>query len=140
MYRRLDLDALARDPAASGLEPGSVDAIVLEHVLYDVEDLHATLSAFHRLLRPGGALIFTGAFRGRAAAFFPCEMLQLTLASYGRARLDPPYRANVGYLTLDEWTLSLSRAGFDVAGQPAAEDQERMPHGGILACRAEETP
>ena len=38
-------------------------------------------SRFRRLLRPGGALIFTGAFRGPAATFFPCEMLQLTLAS-----------------------------------------------------------
>jgi SAM-dependent methyltransferase len=134
VYRRLDLDALARDPAASGLGPASVDCVVLEHVLYDVEDLHGTLVSLRRMLRPDGALIFTGALRGRPATFFPCEMLQLTLASYRRARLDPPYRAQVGYLSLAEWERSLSRAGFDLAALPALEDQERMPHGGIIAC------
>jgi SAM-dependent methyltransferase len=133
VYRRLDLDALARDPASSGLAPDSVDCVVLEHVLYDVEDLHATLASLRRLLKPGGALIFTGAFRGRPADFFPCEMLQLTLASYRRARLDPPHRANAGYLSLREWELSLSRAGFDLAVQPAPADHDRMPHGGVVA-------
>ena len=133
VYRRLDLDALARDPSASGLAPASVDAIVLEHVLYDVEDLHGTLVALRRLLRADGALIFTCGFRGRPGAFFPCEMLQLTLASYRRAKLDPPYRTTLGYLTAAEWERSLSRAGFDLALEPALEDLERMPHGGIVA-------
>jgi SAM-dependent methyltransferase len=133
VYRRLDLDALARDPSTSGLAPGSVDCIVLEHVLYDVEDLHASLVAYRRLLKPDGTLIFTGAFRGRPATFFPCEMLQLTLASYRRARLDPPWRRQVGYLSAEEWSLSLTRAGFDLAAQPALGDQESMPHGGIVA-------
>jgi SAM-dependent methyltransferase len=134
VYRRLDLDALASDPAASGLAPGSVDCIVLEHVLYDVADLHGTLARLRELLAPGGALLFTGAFRGRPATFFPCEMLQLTLASYRRAKLDPPYRSCAGYLSASEWALSLSRAGFDMAALPAIEDQERLPHGGVVAC------
>lgn len=132
-YRPLDLDAFARTPSIAGLAPGSVDCIVLEHVLYDVADLHATLLALRSLLRPGGALIFTGAFRGRPATFFPCEMLQVTLASYRRARLDPPYRSNIGYLSLAEWELSLSRAGFAPQVLPAPDQQEHMPHGGIIA-------
>lgn len=133
VYRQLDLDALAKDPASCGMAPASVDCVVLEHVLYDVADLHATLVALRSLLKPSGALIFTGAFRGPPARFFPCEMLQLTLASYQRAKLDPPYRAHIGYLSLAEWELSLSRAGFALSALPAKEDQERMPHGGIMA-------
>ncbi len=135
-FKRLDLDVFARDPATSGLAPASVDCAVFEHVLYDVEDLHATLVALRGVLRPGGVVIFTGAFRGRAATFFPCEMLQLTLASYRRAKLDPPYRTTVGYLSFDEWERSLSRAGFALAAQPAPDDHARLPHGGVVAWAA----
>ena len=133
VYKQLDLDALARNLGCCGIAPGSVDCIVLEHVLYDVADLHATLVALRSLLKPSGALIFTGAFRGSPSSFFPCEMLQLTLASYRRAKLDPPYRSHIGYLSLFEWELSLSRAGYALYAQPAAEAHERMPHGGIIA-------
>lgn len=133
VYKRLDLDAFARDPEAAGFTKASVDCVVLEHVLYDLSDLQASLLAFHWLLKPGGALIFTGAFRGRPKSFFPCEMLQLTLASYRRAKLDPPYRTNLGYLSLEEWERSLSRAGFAISVLPAPEDQEAMPHGGVIA-------
>jgi SAM-dependent methyltransferase len=132
-YRRLDLDVVARDPGAAGLARGEADVVVLEHVLYDVEDLGATLDALRWILRPGGALIFTGAFRGRPASFFPCEMLQLTLASYRRARLDPPYRTEVGYLPLDAWARSLARAGFTFEVWPPPSQHERMPHGGVVA-------
>ncbi len=132
-FRRLDLDAFARDPAASGFAAESVDCAVFEHVLYDVEDLHATLVALRRVLKPDGTLIFTGAFRGRAATFFPCEMLQLTLASYRRARLDPPYRTSVGYLSLADWERSLTRAGFSFEAWPPPATHARTPHGGIIA-------
>ncbi len=133
-FRRLDLDALPRDPAgAAGVAPGSVDCVVLEHVLYDVADLHGTLTALRALLRPDGALVFTGAFRGEPGGFFPCEALQLALASYTRARLDPPWRRQAGYLSLDEWRRSLARAGFDCAFAPAEQELAARPHGGVIA-------
>jgi SAM-dependent methyltransferase len=74
----------------------SVDAILLEGVLYDVCNLHEVLCAFRRMLRPGGILAFTMAFRQRPAIFFPCEILQSSLHSYYRAKLDPPLRMNYG--------------------------------------------
>lgn len=133
-YRRLDLDALPRDPSGiAGVAPASLDGVVLEHVLYDVADLHGTLTALRALLKPDGVLVFTGAFRGRPGRFFPCEMLQLALASYGRARLDPPWRRQAGYLSLDEWRASLARAGFACAQCPAEERLDAQPHGGVIA-------
>jgi pyochelin synthetase len=132
-YRRLDLDALPADPSAAGLAPGSVDLVVLEHVLYDVADLHGTLTALRGLLAPGGALVFTGALRGRPRDFFPCEALQLTLRSYQRARLDPPYRVQAGYLSRDEWSRSLTRAGCAMAVAAPGADDAAAPHGGIIA-------
>src|SRR4029077_11836882 len=89
--------------------------------------------ALRTLLRPSGVLIFTGAFRVRPAAFFPCEMLQLTLASYQRGRLDPPYRTTVGYLSFAEWERSLARAGFALSAEPRPSEHEQTPHGGVIA-------
>ncbi len=112
----------------------SLDMIILEHVLYDVIDLDATLKLFHQILKPGGYLVFTMAFRSEPKSFFPFEYLQSTFQSYNKARLEEGYRNNVGYLTLKEWENSLKRAGFeDFEVHPAGEDQVQWPYGGILA-------
>ena len=112
----------------------SVDMIILEHVLYDVIDLDATLKLFHQSLKPGGYLVFTMAFRTEPKNFFPFEYLQSTFQSYNKAKLEEGYRNNVGYLTLNEWENSLKRAGFeDFEVHPAGKDQIQWPYGGILA-------
>jgi SAM-dependent methyltransferase len=134
-FQRVDLDAL---PSAGGPfnRPASVDLIVLEHVLYDVRDLHATLQAFHTMLKPGGWLAFTMSFRDRPSVFFANEIFQSMLHSYNKAKLDPPRRQSIGYLTLQEWELSLRSAGFtEWEVYPAPQEHARWPFGGIIAYR-----
>ncbi len=112
----------------------SLDMIILEHVLYDVIDLNATLELFREILKPGGYLVFTMAFRSGPKDFFPFEYLQSTFQSYNKAKLEEGYRQNVGYLTLSEWENSLRRAGFEeFEVHPAGENQIQWPYGGILA-------
>ncbi|WP_165373503.1 class I SAM-dependent methyltransferase [Sorangium cellulosum] len=134
-FQRLDLDALSTAGNAFA-RAASVDLIVLEHVLYDVRDLHATLQAFHTMLKPGGQLAFTMSFRDRPSLFFPNEFFQSMLHTYNKAKLDPPRREHVGYLTLREWELSLRAAGFsEWEVYPAPEDHAKWPFGGIVAYR-----
>jgi SAM-dependent methyltransferase len=134
-FERLDLDRLpARTTALAG--GATVDLIVFEHVLYDVRDLHATLTACRSMLRDGGVLVFTMSFRARPQIFFANELFQSMLHSYNRAKLDPPRRRNMGYLTLEEWELSLKAAGFSSwSVYPDPEDHTRWPFGGIVARR-----
>lgn len=129
----LDLDRvpLAETPYT---REQSVDAVLLEGVLYDVHDLHAVLCAFRKMLRPGGILGFTMAYRQRPSVFFPFEMFQSSLHSYYRAKLDPPRRVNYGYITLDEWHRSLRDAGFvDYEIHPKPETHSQLLLGGIVA-------
>jgi SAM-dependent methyltransferase len=131
-FRQLDLNDLGHNPG-SLFEDGSLDVIVLEHVLYNVKDLHATLGALRRGLKDDGLLVFTMAIRTRPRSFFPCEFIQSTLRSYHKAQTDPPFRTNVGYLTWKEWDLSLDRAGFASRVYPDPELHEALPHGGVIA-------
>lgn len=131
-FKVVNLDKLdAADPFA---RPNAVDAIVLEHVLYDVTDLRYTLRRFHDMLRPGGILAFTMSFRQRPRDFFVFEFMQSSFQSYHHAKLEPGFREQTGYLTLAEWEASLARAGFDpIEVYPAAADHRRWPFGGIVA-------
>lgn len=135
-FDRVDLDQLDEYDDLPYLQDASTDIIIFESVLHDVERLHQVLSSCRRILKPGGWLAFTAGSRGRPGLFFPCELLQSTLHSYYRAELDPPRRVNVGYLSIEEWTLSLVDAGFLVfRAFPAPEHQEKWPYGGIVAQR-----
>jgi len=132
-FKTANLDKLLVDEQDFTRE-SSVDLIILEHVLYDVIDLDKTLKLFHRMLKPDGFLVFTMAFRTRPGNFFIFEYLQSTFQSYHHARLEPGYRENIGYLTLDEWHKSLCRAGFEnYRAYPEVQDHEGWPYGGILA-------
>jgi SAM-dependent methyltransferase len=128
-----DLDH-ARQQTLVYTQDESVDVIILEMVLYDVANLREILTTFHKMLKSGGMLIFTMAYRQRPALFFPAEMLQSTLHSYYRAKLDPPLRVNCGYLTIKEWELSLRDAGFDEYHiYPQIELHSEFLFGGIVA-------
>jgi SAM-dependent methyltransferase len=135
-FDRIDLDQLDEYDDVPYLQDGSTDLVVFESVLHDVERLHQVLRSCHRILKPGGWLAFTTGNRHRPGLFFPCELLQSTLHSYHRAQLDPPRRVNVGYLSAEEWALSLVDAGFpEFRVFPAPEHRERWPYGGIVAQR-----
>jgi len=110
------------------------DIVIFEHVLYDLIDLHKTLTTVRKMLKPDGVLVFTMAYRLRPREFFPFEFMQSTFQSYYTAKLEPEYRENIGYLTIDEWEKSLVRAGFlTYEVYPAREDIEKWPYGGIIA-------
>jgi SAM-dependent methyltransferase len=133
---RFEVHDLDRTPlqALPYTQNESVDVIILEMVLYDVANLHDLLTMFRKMLKPGGILVFTMAYRQRPALFFPAEMLQSTLHSYYRAKLDPPRRVNYGYLTLEEWKLSLRDAGFEEYHvYPEPERHPELLFGGIVA-------
>ncbi len=63
-YLKLDIDK-ANNPDIVGsvedipLEDNSVDSVVSMQVLGDVENLNKAVSEFHRVLRPGGAMLLT---------------------------------------------------------------------------------
>ena len=133
VFKTANLDSLTLN-GSSFTRDASLDVIILEHVLYDVVDLDKTLKLFNRILKPDGFLVFTMAFRTEPRHFFLFEYLQSTFQSYNKARLEPGFRENIGYLTLGEWELSLKRAGFErFEVYPAVEDQVQWPYGGILA-------
>ncbi|GIG21118.1 hypothetical protein Cch01nite_18420 [Cellulomonas chitinilytica] len=135
-FDRVDLDQLDEYDDLPYLQTGSTDLIVFESVLHDVERLHDVLRSCHRILKPGGWLVFTLGNRHRPGLFFPCELLQTSLHSYHRAELDPPRRVNVGYLSVEEWSLSLVDAGFpDFRVFPDPTLRETWPYGGIVAQR-----
>ncbi|MCP4298412.1 MAG: class I SAM-dependent methyltransferase [Proteobacteria bacterium] len=116
------------------LEAESVDVVILEHVLYNLTDLHKSLQLFHHMLKPDGLLIFTMAYRHRPKDFFMFEYMQASFQSYNTTKLDPPYRKNAGYLTLDEWKSSLSRANYkDLEIYPNEKDHVKWTYGGIIA-------
>ncbi len=132
-FKVVNLDKMEIDtmPFTKG---NSMDMIILEHVLYDVIDLDATLRLFHHMLKPDGFLVFTMAYRSRPKDFFPFEYLQSTFQSYNKAKLEPGFRENLGYLTVKEWEKSLKKAGFDQFDiHPSAEFQTKWPYGGIIA-------
>lgn len=132
-FKTANLDDLFLNGSAFTRE-SSLDLIILEHVLYDVVDLDKTLKLFRRILKPGGYLVFTMAFRSAPKHFFLFEYLQSTFQSYNKAKLEPGFRENIGYLTLEEWENSLNRAGFTTFDvYPQAEQQIRWPYGGIIA-------
>jgi len=133
LFKVVDLDKMeiGTEPYT---QPDSLDVIILEHVLYDVTDLHKTLEVFYQVLKPDGFLLFTMAYRMSPKHFFPFEFLQSSFQSYNKAKLEPGFRENLGYLTIDEWDKSLKRAGFEkYEAYPAAEDQIKWPYGGIIA-------
>jgi SAM-dependent methyltransferase len=50
------------DAVAPSLPPASFDAVVSRHLMWTLRDPHAALSAWHRLLRPGGRVVAIDGF------------------------------------------------------------------------------
>lgn len=103
LYARLETKPIE----ALSLPPGSVGTIVSNSVLEHVADLHTVLIACARLLRPGGALIFTT----------PTEAFARWLAVPSQRYRDWRNR-HYDHRNLwpwNRWYAELDRAGFTVA-------------------------
>jgi SAM-dependent methyltransferase len=132
-FKVVDLEKLGTY-ADRFLKSNSMDVVIMESVLYNVADLNDTLGHLHRILKPGGVLIFSMFFRTRPRDFFYFEYMHSTFQSYYRGIIDPGYRDHIGYLTTAEWEKCLKRAGFDrYEVYPSPEDHVRWPCGGMIA-------
>jgi SAM-dependent methyltransferase len=98
---------LVPEPAASAPVPaGSIATIISNSVLEHIPDLDYSLAAAHRILRPGGRLIFTAP----AEAFN--DWLAIPQSSYIAWRNKHFVHLNIWSLV--EWKQHLIRAGFEV--------------------------
>lgn len=53
----VDVDFACGDAAAPALDPASVDAVLVRHLMWTLPDPHAAVHAWTRLVRPGGRLV-----------------------------------------------------------------------------------
>jgi SAM-dependent methyltransferase len=94
-------------PADSArIAPGSIATIVSNSVLEHIPDLDGTLQAAARALRPGGRLIFTA----------PTEAFDawMVFPHQAYAAWRNRHFVHLNILTLEEWRLSLNRAGLEI--------------------------
>ncbi len=120
-YRLLDINA---DPAAWAMPPGSADVVLAANVLHNAVHIGRTLGHIRRLLRPGGALVFTESIRENHVIL--TSMQFLLSAPPGRTRPgEGDRRAARGevFLDADGWHRELTAAGFaPVCALPGADD------------------
>ncbi|MFS8104530.1 class I SAM-dependent methyltransferase [Lentzea alba] len=93
---------------------GTADAVVAGHVLHNARHIGKTLAGIHRMLSPGGRLIFTEAVRDNLVTLTSMQFL-----------LPPPTERDWIFLTAEQWQAELTAAGFTlVATLPDASGQQ----------------
>ncbi|MEV5409702.1 class I SAM-dependent methyltransferase [Thermopolyspora sp. NPDC052614] len=120
-YRLLDINA---NLAAWAMTPGNADVVLAANVLHNAVNIGRTLGRIRRLLRPGGALVFTESIRENHVIL--TSMQFLLSAPPGRTRPgEADRRAARGevFLDSDGWYRELAAAGFTpVCALPDADD------------------
>ena len=109
-YALFDINA---DPTAQGIDPGSLDVVLSANVLHNAHDIGATLRGFHRLLAPGGLMLFVETTREIHQILTSMQFLMS--ARPGRDRPGArDHRAGTDQIFLDEnqWREELVAAGF----------------------------
>ncbi|WP_422771401.1 methyltransferase [Plantactinospora sp. WMMC1484] len=109
-YGRFDINA---DVSAQGVEAGALDLIVGANVLHNAVDIGTTLMSFHRLLRPGGLLVFVETTREIHQILTSMQFLMSPRPGGDRPGARDR-RAGTDQIFLDEtqWRDELSDAGF----------------------------
>ncbi|ROO60465.1 ubiquinone/menaquinone biosynthesis C-methylase UbiE [Micromonospora sp. Llam0] len=100
-FRQLDIDAAFE---GQGLLPGSADIVVAGNVLHNAAERCRTLTEIHRLLGPGGSLLFTESIGDDPAVL--TSMQFLLSPAQGTARTDEFFPGP------DEWAAELIKVGF----------------------------
>lgn len=99
--------------ADQGVAPESVSVVYAVNTLHVAHDLAFTLGEIHRVLAPGGRVIFSECIRPRAGDTPYPEFVFNLLETFRAPRLHPRYRPNGGFLTPEQWEDALTAAGFD---------------------------
>ena len=128
-YGRLDMD---QPFAPAGAAEGAHALVYGVNTLHVARDLAFTLGEIRRTLRPGGALVLSECVRPFPGIPIYVEFVFNLLAAF---------RANLGFLTPEQWTEALRAAGFaDVRLFPdllaLREDFPSLVVAAIVATRA----
>src|SRR5262249_53809318 len=108
-FEPLDMN---RPFAEQGVAPASVSIVYAVNTLHVAHDLAFTLAAVRRALEPNGQLIVSECVRPFPGQTLYPEFVFNLMATFRAPRLHPEYRPNGGFLTIDQWTRALERAGF----------------------------
>lgn len=108
-FESLDMN---RPFAEQGVAPGSVSIVYAVNTLHVAHDLAFTLAEVHRVLEPGGQLIFSECVRPVPGQTVYPEFVFNLMGTFRAPRLHPPWRPNGGFLTAEQWADGLRAAGF----------------------------
>lgn len=108
-FESLDMN---RPFAEQGVAPGSVSIVYAVNTLHVAHDLAFTLAEVHRVLEPGGQLIFSECIRPFPGQTVYPEFVFNLMRTFRAPRLHPRWRPNGGFLTAEQWTDALQAAGF----------------------------
>jgi SAM-dependent methyltransferase len=109
-FARLDMD---RDFGDQGIESGFADVVYAVNTIHIAKDLAATLARVKAALKPGGIAVFSECVRPFEGQPIYVEFVFNFLENFTGVATDAATRPNHGFLTPQNWRMSLAAAGFE---------------------------
>ena len=109
-FVRLDMD---RDFGEQGIESGFADVVYAVNTIHIAKDLAAALARVRRALKPGGVAVFAECVRPFEGQPIYVEFVFNFLENFTGVVTDAATRPNHGFLTPQNWRMSLAAAGFE---------------------------
>ncbi len=109
-FVRLDMD---RDFGEQGIERGFADVVYAVNTIHIAKDLAATLARVREALKPGGVAVFSECVRPFEGQPIYVEFVFNFLENFTGVATDAATRPNHGFLTPQNWRMSLAAAGFE---------------------------
>ncbi len=108
-FRDFDIN---RPWAAQRCRPQQWDLVWGVNVFHLAQDLDFTLREAFEALTPGGWLVIGECIRRYSGEPITMEIVFQILRSFVDVKIDPQTRPTHGFLTLEQWSSALTRAGF----------------------------